>query len=194
MLSALAVLLLGAAGGYGLSLAQAQSNNSVLFCVNRFTGAVRHVQQAALCNDGLLLEVGKEGPQGVPGPVGPAGPEGQQGTEGPQGPAGPEGAQGIEGPRGPQGVQGPRGEGLTFTFLKAGIVDIPAGESGTAIAECDPGSITTGGGFGFIQPEVEILISEPVQDIIDGIVGWKVTAFNGFDHEIQLQARAICGN
>jgi hypothetical protein len=91
-------------------------------------------------------------------------------------------------------VQGPRGDGIIFTFLKAGVVDIPAGESGTATADCDPGSITTGGGFGFIQPEVEILSSEPVQDILDGIVGWRVTAFNGSDQGITLQARAICGN
>ena len=43
---------------------------------------------------------GKEGPQGIQGPIGPEGPQGEQG------PIGPQGEQGIQGPEGPQGPQG----------------------------------------------------------------------------------------
>lgn len=192
--AALMLLATGAIGGYSYSQAGAQSSNAVLFCVNNFTGAVRHVYSASQCTNGQLLEVGREGPpgpQGLEGPEGPAGPQGLQGEPGPQGEKGEQGEQGPQGPGGPQGAPG---DGVNFTFLKAGVVAIPAGEAGTAVAECDPGSITTGGGHGIVQQDVEILTSEPsLASIGSGLDGWVVTAFNGSDQEITLQARAVCG-
>jgi hypothetical protein len=196
-LATLVVLALGAAGGYGLSLAQAQSNDTVLFCVNRFTGAVRHVSQASQCTTGTLLEVSQEGPQGPQGEPGAEGPQGEQGPpgeQGPQGPQGPQGEQGEAGPQGPSGPQGPPGDGVTFTFRKSGSAKVPPGESGTAIAECDPGSLTLGGGHGFVQPEVDILVSESGRGQGSGADGWIVTAFNGSAQEITLSAEVVCGN
>ena len=49
---------------------------------------------------------GKEGPQGIQGPIGPEGPQGEQG------PIGPQGEQGIQGPEGPQG---PKGDNYVLT-------------------------------------------------------------------------------
>ena len=53
--------------------------------------------------DLTIANLATPGPQGLPGPAGPAGP---QGTQGPIGPAGAQGAIGLPGP---QGVQGPAG-------------------------------------------------------------------------------------
>lgn len=192
MTGAVVLLIAGTLGGYGLSRAEAQSSETILLCANPFTGAVRHIQQASQCVNGQVLEVNSEGP---PGPQGPEGAQGPQGPEGPQGPQGEPGPPGPEGPQGPRGSAGPPGPGgPTFTFVKSGSTDISPGESGTAIALCDPGSLTMGGGHGFVQSEVEILASEPTRDLGFGIDGWTVTAFNGFHQEIQLQAKAVCGN
>ena len=53
---------------------------------------------------------GAQGPQGEPGPQGPAGKDGAQGPQGDPGPQGPAGKDGAQGPQGDPGPQGPRGE------------------------------------------------------------------------------------
>jgi Protein of unknown function (DUF1566)/Collagen triple helix repeat (20 copies) len=70
---------------------------------------------------GLMGATGKPGPMGPPGPVGPAG------IAGSTGPAGPQGSTGNTGPTGPAGQQGPAG---------APGAPGPAGANGTGIPIC----------------------------------------------------------
>jgi collagen type VII alpha len=53
--------------------------------------------------------VGKEGPQGKTGPLGPAGANGTEGPTGPKGSTGVQGPTGPTGSKGPTGIQGPTG-------------------------------------------------------------------------------------
>jgi Collagen triple helix repeat (20 copies) len=68
-----------------------------------------------------FAQMGPQGPQGVPGPVGATGTQGPAGPQGAQGPVGLTGPQGAVGPQGPQGVAG-----------AASIVAGPAGPTGPA--------------------------------------------------------------
>jgi hypothetical protein len=119
----------GTAGAFVVTLALAPISahaQQIFACVNANSGAVRIVAQGAACRtpeslvtwnvvgpQGAPGPTGPAGAQGAPGPQGPAGPAGAQGAPGPQGPAGPAGAQGSagqQGPAGPQGMRGERGE------------------------------------------------------------------------------------
>lgn len=203
MAAALTVLVAGTAAGYSFSRAGAQSNNTVLFCVNPYTGGVRHVTQASQCHNGHLLEVGKEGPQGPAGPEGPqgsegpAGSEGSQGERGPEGPEGPQGETGPEGPQGPRGAEGPPGlGGLTGLqhFRDAGaITTIQPGGIGSATVRCIEGEFSTGGGFDGGIDSLRITTSRAIFDSIDGqAIGWTVSARNLEDSAVTLSVRAVC--
>jgi hypothetical protein len=101
--------------------------------------------------EGPTGETGPEGPQGPAGETGPEGPQGPQGPAGetgPEGPQGPQGPAGETGPEGPQGPQGPAGDPADYYVVEGTPLSFGNGnETGTAFAVCDPGDVTTGGGF-----------------------------------------------
>lgn len=101
---------------------------------------------------GATGPAGPAGPQGLQGPMGPAGAPGSPGAIGPQGPVGPEGPAGPQGVPGPIGATGPAGPagtaGTPSTFVVTDTVFHVAGPllmHATAVAQCPPGSVITGG-------------------------------------------------
>jgi hypothetical protein len=194
-LATLAVLALGGLGGYGFSQAQAQTNGSVLFCVNPFTGAVRHVVQASQCANGQLLEVGREGPQGPAGPEGPQGPEGsqgEQGPEGPQGPAGSEGPEGLEGPRGPAGSPGQADGGVTEFEMKSEFVEVPSGATVNKVVFCDGDGQASGGGFSTLGAPLQLINSRPAINFSLDSLGWSITVRNLNDEPGSIFVQVVC--
>jgi hypothetical protein len=191
-LLALATLAVLALGGYGFSQAQAQTNGSVLFCVNRFTGAVRHVNQAAQCTDGQLLEVDKQGPQGPAGPEGPQGPEGPAGPQGLEGPPGPEGPAGLQGPQGLSGPQGPSDGGVTEFEVKSEFVEIPSGETVNKVIFCDGDGQASGGGFSTLGAPLQLINSTPAINFSLDSLGWSITVRNPNDEPGSMFVQVVC--
>jgi len=131
-----------------------------------------------------LSSKAKRGPRGKRGPAGPAGPAGPQGAQG---------EKGVPGPVGPRGAPGPQGgeaaataalnranEAFALAQQKiAGFVEAAAlapQETGTrdVVAQCPPGSIVTGGGYGIAgndRVHADVVQSEPEHE-----TGWHVRA------------------
>ena len=193
---ALALMAVGTAGGYGLARVGAQTSQPVLFCVNPFTGAVRHVYAASQCTNGQLLEVDQQGPQGEPGAQGPEGPQGLQGEPGTQGPEGPQGLQGERGPAGPQGVQGPPGPGelpgLQYFRDAGSSITIQPGAIGATTVRCIDGEFATGGGYDSPPRSMRITTSRPIISSDGQVIGWNVAAENLGDDATFLRAIAVC--
>lgn len=104
------------------------------FCVNRYTGALRHVPDPSRCSTGeYVLPIAA---QGIPGP------------QGPQGPQGPPGPQGPKGDKGDPGEQGPPGaDGVTGSSVQTVSVTVPSGESEYFQSiDCAAGYRVIGGG------------------------------------------------
>lgn len=189
--AALALLVGGTAGGYSLSQARAQTNGTVLFCANFFTGEVRHVYAATQCSNGQLLEVNQQGPAGPEGPQGPAGPAGPQGLQGPQGETGPQGPVGLQGPAGPQG---PAGDGVdTFQRVTADLV-APAERTETHEMFCPSGEFASSGGVIDVVGSLEIKRSEPIIDGADRSIGWFAIVSNPLDLDLDFQLFAVCAS
>jgi hypothetical protein len=81
----------------------------VNICVEIKTGAMRLPPNGKCVKGKERLTPFAAGPQGVPGPAGPAGPQGSVGLAGPPGPQGVAGLQGPAGPIGATGFTGPAG-------------------------------------------------------------------------------------
>ena len=96
----------------GVAVAAGSSSATVIqACVNKGSGAVRVVADAAACTaKETSLSWNQEGPAGVAGAQGPAGPRGPEGVAGDPGPAGSAGEDGASGPAGPEGPPGPAGK------------------------------------------------------------------------------------
>ena len=193
---ALAVLILGLAGAYGVAQARTpeQSDNAVLFCVSHFTGQLRLIQQPSQCTDGQVLEMNHEGPQGEPGPQGL---QGEQGPEGPQGPAGPQGERGLQGPQGEQGSTGPpgpAGDGVDTFREVSGFTGVAANNSLTVNAHCPSGSLASSGGFQDSTRELDILHNQPLLDEDDNTIGWTVGVRNPTDEAINIRVFSICAS
>lgn len=100
---------------------------------------------------GLVSDILKKlGPTGPTGPTGPAGP---QGLTGPAGVAGSAGPAGPAGPTGDPGPTGPAGTPMITRVFGEPRDCLPEGGPGAGGyvctgAECPPGSVVIGGGFG----------------------------------------------
>jgi hypothetical protein len=105
------------------------------------------------CRNGdTMMSWNQVGPQGDPGPAGPAGADGAVGPQGPAGPVGPAGADGAVGPQGPVGPTGPAGaDGAVGPQGPAG----PAGPQGPAgivsLAALQGSECTAGDSAGTVQ-------------------------------------------
>lgn len=189
--AALTLLTAGAASGYSLSQASAQSSAPVLLCANRFTGSVRYVYNPSQCTSGQLFEINREGPPG------PAGPQGEPGPEGPQGPQGEPGPQGPEGPQGPQGEPGPpgpAGDGVdSFQRVDANLV-APNGQTDTFEVFCPSGAFATSGGVSDVVSSLVVRRSEPIVNGNDETIGWFAVVANPLDLDISFQLFAICAS
>lgn len=140
---------------------------------------------------------GDSGPQGLAGPAGPQGAKGDTGDTGPKGdagapgPVGANGAAGMQGPAGPKGDIGPTGsqgpagsDGISGYEIVHVTVNIPAGSSGSATAQCPAGKKVLGGGTdggGFT--------SFPIGDN-----RWFAGGSTGIFGGIGLDVFAICAN
>src|SRR5215475_14584869 len=90
------------------------------------------------------------GPPGPPGRAGDAGVPGPAGAAGPRGPAGAPGGGGPSGPAGAPGPTGPTGAGTAITTRSgsSGVLSRPqAGTLVAVAADCDPGTVPSGGGL-----------------------------------------------
>lgn len=97
----MALIVVGAVAGVvvsGVTVSNATTSQSVLFCVNKKTQAVRLAKAGRCARTETRLTMNSSGPAGSPGepgPAGPAGPAGATGLTGPQGNSGPAGAAGT---------------------------------------------------------------------------------------------------
>lgn len=183
--AALALLTVGSAGAYNFSQAGAQTSESVLFCVNQFTGQVRHINDAAQCSNGQVIEVNREGPPGPEGPQGPAGPEGPQGPRGERGP---------EGPAGPEGPRGPAGDGVDAFRKVTTSFEAPAVQTNTFEAFCPNGSLATGGSVVDIIGDLRVRNDQPVVDESGNSVGWTTVVSNSADQARPFEIVIVCAS
>ena len=193
---ALALMAVGTAGGYGLARVGAQTSQPVLFCVNSFTGAVRHVYAASQCTNGQLLEVGREGPpgpQGLEGSQGPAGAQGLQGEPGAQGPQGEQGPEGAEGPQGPTGPQGATG-GVDFFNVISDVVEIPPQTFTGHTVLCPLNELATGGGYFDSSSDLIVHASMVLNNTANEPSAWNVTVTNPTNDPATLEVRVICAS
>lgn len=99
----------------------------------------------------------------------------------------------LHGQRGPTGPAGANG---TFNPAKItsviGFVDVAAGQVGTAVATCPPGSVAVSGG-GFAVTGLNT--SQPVTATGQTAPGaWLVQTFNFQSSTIRLTASAVCAS
>jgi hypothetical protein len=118
---------------------------------------------------------GQRGPIGLSGPPGPAGAAG---------PIGPTGSQGPAGPTGPQGRAGP---GLSGLHYVQGVGTAPAGDDGTATAQCPPGEVVISGG-GSVDAGIIYATRAVPPD------AWLVGAYNDSLGTATIDALALCGS
>ena len=102
--------------------------------------------------------VGKQGPKGDQGPIGPQGEQGPKGDKGEIGPRGYQGQKGEQGSIGPRGYQGPKGE--TGPKGEQGPIGLqgemgPRGEQGPIGPQGEQGPIGPQGEQGPIGPQGE---------------------------------------
>jgi hypothetical protein len=70
---------------------------------------------------------------------------------------------------------------------QGGTVNIVAGETGVATANCETGEILSGGGFFGTADTVHVTISRPLD-----LATWQVVAFNDSTQGVSLTAYALC--
>jgi hypothetical protein len=174
--------------GFLVSSASATSTPTTFYaCVNPNSGSIYMVQQNQNCKSPEYTKISwnQIGPTGPEGPAGPAGPQG------PQGPAGTAGPQGSQGPAGPQGPQGPAGPTQTLSVQQAFSPedDIPAGQSGFAVATCPAGTIVSGGGFTVLASNTSVWT---VPENTKSGNGWAVIVYNESSEDIKLTVDAEC--
>jgi hypothetical protein len=132
---------------------------------------------------------GAKGDPGLPGPAGAKGDKGDPGSPGAQGVPGVKGETGAQGPTGPAGS--PRS--LAVTQRSGDSVSISSGSSGNAVAKCDAGERSTGGGYTLIGTGFSSsTIIQNVALVTNGNnIGWSVTAVASAG-DIRIQAYAEC--
>jgi Collagen triple helix repeat (20 copies) len=143
---------------------------------------------------------GAKGDPGLPGPAGANGDKGDQGSAGANGAQGTQGTQGVPGAKGETGAQGPSGptgpagspRSLVVTERSGDRVGIQTGASGIAVAKCNSGETSTGGGYiltgstGTITADFALVTS-------GNNVGWRIDAVAGAG-TITIQAVAECAS
>jgi len=110
-----------------------------------------------------------------------------RGAQGPRGYTGPRGAQGLAGVQGTTGPQG--GPGISGLNLVTGAdLQIPAGDFGTAVANCPAGQKTVSGGFFSSIGSAFATFGNP------GAGQWVALIDNPSSITITVHAYAVCGN
>ncbi len=126
---------------------------------------------------------GAKGDPGLPGPAGAKGDKGDPGSPGAKGDQGAQGLQGVPGAKGETGAQGPTGpagspRSLAVTQFRGDSVSIAPGESGIAVARCNSGERSTGGGYTLTGSTGTI--TQNVALVTNGNnIGWQVAAVAG---------------
>jgi hypothetical protein len=167
----------------GVALATIPSSSGVISgCYAKKDGSLRVVDaSAAACKTGeAALSWNQTGPQGSKGDAGPQGAAGPQGPKGDTGPAGPQGPQGDAGPAGPQGPPGPT-TGTNYERVYR-VYTVQPLATQVVTAPCPAGEKAVGGGF--YEQDVEVVESEPTDDLSGwlvradaGVFGGGITAF-----------------
>ncbi len=105
----------------------------------------------------------------------------------------------AQGQAGPQGIPGPAGPPRTAVVTErasTGTIILP-GTIGFAEASCNPGEISTGGGYRFTPSGVGVTPpyvsgSKALTDISGNNLGWEIDAFNPGTSNTDIVAFAEC--
>jgi hypothetical protein len=103
----------------------------------------------------------------------------------------PAGPQGLQGPKGEQGPKGDPGVAhLSVMNRQSPWTNVPAGSSVTAIAQCQPGEIATGGGPVGLDPELRLISSNGAE--IPQPITWRVTVYNAGASAHSFSVEVVC--
>lgn len=147
-----------------------------------------------------VISWSQQGPQGIPGMVGPQGP---QGDTGPQGAQGVPGSQGVPGPQGPSGPQGPAGSSSVSGYEIVRVTG-PVGTqfqiTDTLAATCPAGKkVLSGGGFPVLDTGISGVVEEIAlhRSVPLGDNAWVIDAVNPNPDGVttwHLVAYAVCAS
>ena len=124
-------------------------------------------------------DIGEQGPQGIPGPVGLTGPKGDKGDTGPQGIPGPKGDTGPQGLKGDTGATGPKGDtGLQGLKGDTGVTGPQGpkgdkGDTGDGITTVKTDGITLKGD-GVTTPLAMNISTSDYPGVGDYVIAWDM--------------------
>jgi len=98
------------------------------------------------------------------------------------------------GPQGPKGDQGPKGESgvahLKVMNRQSPWTTVPADATVTAVAQCQPGEIATGGGPVGLDPDMRLISSNGAE--IPEPITWRVTVKNTGASAHSFSVEVVC--
>jgi hypothetical protein len=101
----------------------------------------------------------------------------------------------VVGPPGPQGDKGaPGAPGVDYQYLVRSTIEfLPPGQTGLAVAECDPGHVAVGGGLGGDPGRtLQLLDSAPLGTSAQQRTSWVARVHNTSSINVSVTTFALC--